>query len=189
MMLLEPLPGTLQVDGRAVPIRPDYREWMRFELLMQEPDVPYAWRSEAAIKLIYREPVTDIPAALEQILWFYACGQPKRKRQRKGAQAAIPKRIYDLEIDAPLVYAAFLSQYGIDLCDTKLHWWKFRALFDGLSEDQQLCKVMGYRAVDISKIKSKEEKQRLQKLQALYRLPSAMSTEDKIAAAGSIFAM
>lgn len=53
--------------------------------------------------------------------------------------------VLDYAIDADYIYAAFLSQYGIDLLDVKeLHWHKFLALFKGLKDDEMICKIMSY---------------------------------------------
>ena len=38
-------------------------------------------------------------------------------------------------------------------------------MFEGLKSENKICEIMGYRAVDISKIKDKEEKKRYKKLQ------------------------
>ena len=73
-----------------------------------------------------------------------------------------------------------MQQYGIDLQDIEyLHWWKFKALFNGLAENTQFVKIMGYRAMDISKIKDKKEKKRYRELQRLYALPDMRTEEEK----------
>ena len=46
----------------------------------------------------------------------------------------------------------FLEQYGIDLTqEHDLHWWRFKAMFDSLSEKTQFVKIMGYRSMTITK--------------------------------------
>ena len=60
-------------------------------------------------------------------------------------------------------------------------------MFDGLKEDNQIVKIMGYRAIDISKIKDKEEKSRYKKLQKLYALPDMRTQEQKEADFGAAF--
>ncbi|WP_242840658.1 Gp15 family bacteriophage protein [Clostridium hydrogeniformans] len=46
-----------------------------------------------------------------------------------------------------------LDQYGADLQNVEyLHWWKFKAL----KEDNEIFKIMGYRYMDLGKIKDKE---------------------------------
>ena len=61
-------------------------------------------------------------------------------------------------------------------------------MFAALGDDQKICKIMGYRAADLSKIKNKQEKERMTRLKVLYALPNAASKEDKVAHAASVFA-
>ena len=51
---------------------------------------------------------------------------------------------YDLIDDYPLIEASFLEQYGIDLVDTRLHWYKFLALLHGL-HDTELNRIISAR--------------------------------------------
>ena len=60
-----------------------------------------------------------------------------------------------------------------------LHWFKFKAMFEGLKAENKICEIMGYRAVDISKIKDKEEKKRYKKLQREWALPDDRTEEEK----------
>lgn len=81
-----------------------------------------------------------------------------------------------------------MQQYNIDLNKIKyMHWWKFKALFEGLNENTQIVKIMGYRAMDITKIKDKEEKARYKKLKRMYQLPDMRSIEQKEADFGRAF--
>lgn len=69
-----------------------------------------------------------------------------------------------------LIYAAFRQQYNINLLDAKLHWFEFKALFNALSDDTMIIRVIGYRTRDTSNLKG-EEKSRAQRLEKYYRLP------------------
>ena len=64
-----------------------------------------------------------------------------------------------------------MSQYNIDLQDIEqLHWWKFKALLEGLKEDNKLSKIIEYRSVDLSKIKDKEQRKFYKDMQKQYSL-------------------
>ena len=52
-------------------------------------------------------------------------------------------------------------------------------MFEGLKAENKICEIMGYRAVDISKIKDKEEKKRYKKLQREWALPDDRTEEEK----------
>ena len=61
-----------------------------------------------------------------------------------------------------------------------MHWWKFNALFDSLNENTELKKRIAYRMMDISKIKNKDEKKRIRRIQKQIAIPvvNVMSDED-----------
>jgi hypothetical protein len=131
-----------------------------------------------AIRLFYAEPPKDIKKAMEGILWFYRCGEEEKVGKKGGENRR--KQIYSYEYDAKYIYSAFLDQYGIDLNEIdELHWFKFKALFEGLKSDNKICEIMGYRAIDLSKIKDKDEKMRYRKLQREYALPDNRTREEK----------
>ena len=68
--------------------------------------------------------------------------------------------------DAPYIISGFLECYGIDLTEIQyMHWWKFQMLIDGINEDCELKKRMGYRSIDLNQIKDKEERERIRKIQ------------------------
>ena len=60
-----------------------------------------------------------------------------------------------------------------------LHWFKFKAMFEGLKSDNKICEIMGYRAIDINKIKDKDEKKKYRSLQRQYALPDNRTQEEK----------
>ena len=98
------------------------------------------------------------------------------------------KQIYSYEFDDELIFSAFKDQYGINLQRIPfLHWWEFKAMFNGLKEDNLIVKVMGYRAMDISKIKDKDRKARYKKLKRLYALPDMRTSKQKEADFGNAF--
>ena len=81
-----------------------------------------------------------------------------------------------------------MEQYKIDLNNIKyLHWWKFKALFNSLNKNTHFVEIMGYRAMDLSKIKDKEEKKRYKRLQKIYALPDMRTEEQKEADFGKAF--
>lgn len=179
-ILLDRLPQFTQSGNR---IRTDFRESIKFELLMQDNKIDEKNKVIQALKLYYYniEKITDIPKAIEEMLWFFACGKKKNvdNKKEKNNKKRI-KQIYSYEFDAEYIYSAFLQQYKIDLNSIQyMHWWKFKALMENLNEDTQFVKIMGYRAIDISKIKDKEEKTRYKRLKTIYDLPDMRTTEQK----------
>ena len=164
-----------------VRINTDFRISILFELLMQDNTVSKKEKIIQSLQLYYPDflNIKDFNKAIENMLWFYGCGKELANSTRSKVTNK-NKQIYSYEFDDDKIYSAFMQQYGIDLQDIEyLHWWKFKALFNGLAENVQFVKIMGYRAMDISKIKDKKEKNKYKELQRLYALPDMRSEEEK----------
>ena len=114
------------------------------------------------------------------MLWFYRCGKEITSSKGNGKGKRVTQ-IYSFEHDDDYIYAAFMDQYNIDLQDIEyLHWWKFKAMFKSLKEDNEIVKIMGYRSMDLSKIKSKEEKAYYKKMRKLYEIPIPKDEREKL---------
>lgn len=120
---------------------------------------------------------------------YYGFIEGEKKNEKVAKKNGDSKQIYSFEYDAELIYSAFMSQYGIDLQDIPyLHWWKFKAMFEGLNQDNKIVEVMSYRSINVLKIKDKEEKARIKKLQKAYALPDMRTEEEKERDFNSAFA-
>lgn len=168
----------LPTDYEGLKINTNFRSFILFELLMQDRAISKEDKIALSLQLFYEEIPKDIKKALDGIIWFYTRGKDL-KEEKKGS-GGLKKKIYSYEHDADLIYAAFKDQYKVDLNEVNdLHWFKFKALFEGLKSDNKICEIMGYRAVDINKIKDKEEQKRYKHLQREYALPDDRSEEEK----------
>ncbi len=187
-ILIDTLPDRLTVGGAPCAIYTDYRHYILLELLLADREASPAEKAEGALQLVYVRPPAPFEEAVDRLLWFYQCGRPVVPAAGVGTgNPARQRRIYDFEVDAPLIYAAFLTQYGLDLTEVSLHWWKFCALFQALEEGHEISKIMNYRAADLSKIQDKERRRFYARMQAQYRLPDPRCESEKAAAAGAIF--
>ena len=168
----------------------NFRTCILFELLMLDNKIENVQKIPLILNLFYSniEQIVDIEKAIDDILWFYRCGKEEKASENDNKNERNNKQIYSYEFDDELIYSAFKDQYGVDLQDIKyLHWWKFKAMFEGLKDDNQIVKIMGYRAMDISKIKDKDEKKHYKRLQQLYALPDMRTAEQKEADFGRAF--
>ena len=178
-LLLDKLP---QFTSSGLKIRTDFRESIKFELLMQDKNIKKEDKIVLALKLYYYDvsKVKDIKKAINDILWFYRCGEEIKEETGQENNEEKIKQIYSYEFDDKYIYSAFLEQYNIDLNSIKyLHWWKFKALFNGLNEKTKIVKIMGYRAMNISKIKNKEMKKHYEEMKKIYALPDMRNEEEK----------
>ena len=178
-ILIDRLPSTLTVGGISYKINSDFRTSILFELMMQDRALTNEEKLLNAIELYFQEIPKDLEEAINKIVWFYKCGKEEEEREVTNSNSN-SKQIYSFEHDAEYIYSAYLSQYGIDLQDIEgLHWWKFKAMFQGLNESNEIVKIMGYRALDLNEIKDKKQKAHYRKLKQLYKLPDNRTEEEK----------
>lgn len=157
------LPDSVKIGGRRYLINTDFRAGISYEqaLLKRECSL------EEILALYYPMGVPEDPEeALEQVIWFYCCGQAESSRREKSAPTG---RAYDFEQDADALYAGFYTAYGIDLEQASLHWWKFRRLMFGLPADCAFMQRVHYRLAD-TKGMSKGEKKHYEKMKKLFAL-------------------
>lgn len=181
-ILIDELPESVEIESVEYEINTDFRISILFELLMQDPDINDEEKIEKALELYFIKipPIEYISEAVDIIMDFYSCGKDKLISNGRTTSKGKSKQIYSFEVDADYIYAAFLDQYGIDLQDIEyLHWWKFKALFNALKEDNKIVKIMGYRSINITNDMSKHEKEFYKKMKELYKLPDNISKNDK----------
>ena len=168
-ILIDLLPSKVVVDGTEYEINTDFRTSVLFSLLMEDDELTEEQKVVKALNLYYPQIPTNINEAINKIIWFYKCGKDTEKSNEKGNGSN--KKIFDFEADADYIYSAFMSQYRIDLQDIEqLHWWKFKALLEGLKDDNKLSKILEYRSVDLSKIQDKEQRKFYKEMQKKYSL-------------------
>ena len=180
-ILLDKLP---EITPNGFKIKTDFRQAIKFELLMQDRNINDEEKFILALNLFYEE-VIDVNKQLDDMIWFYLKG--KKIEELKTSKESNNQQIYSFEYDADYIFSAFLETYNIDLNVVLMHWWKFKAMFEGLNEKTKLVEIMGYRAIDLSKIKDKEEKKRYKNLKKIYQLPDMRTAEEKEADFGKAF--
>lgn len=188
-ILLDLLPETVLIGDVEYPINTDFRISILFELMMQDDSISDTEKTKEAIRLYYPERPHDIRQAVEQLLWFYRCGKDEKTRGRKSSEKSYEtdeideteeRLVYSFEHDDRYIYAAFLSEYGIDLQDIEgLHWWKFRALFISLNENCEFKKIIGYRTIKITSKMPKDQRAFYQKMKRIYALPLSDDEQEK----------
>ena len=181
-MLIDYLPETVEIEGVEYPIETNFRTFILFEMMMQDPELTDAEKAMKGLELAYLEIPDNLNAAVDGLLWFYSCG--KRWREKKASSMdgeSEVQRIYSFEHDDDYIYSAFLTQYHIDLQDVEyLHWWKFKALLRTLSSELEFSKIMGYRSIDINSGMTKEQRDFYRRKKELYTLPLPAGEEEKV---------
>lgn len=179
-LLIDLVPQTVEIEGEDYEINSNFRTSILFELLMQDNSISEEDKIIQALELYYTKLPKDLNKAIEGMLWFYRCGKDEIESKTKNKGTGKSTQIYSYDYDDDYIYSAFLDQYRVDLQDIEdLHWWKFKAMFKSLKETNEIVKIMGYRAMDLSKIKDKEEKSYYTKMKELYKIPSNISKDEK----------
>lgn len=170
-ILIDLLPETVLINDKVYEINSDFRTSILFEILMQDNKLSELEKLKKGLELYYPVIPVDVKQAIEQIMWFFSNGKENNKSS-KSAGSNSNKNIYSFDYDADYILSAFLDQYGVDLNEVDyLHWWKFKAMFNGLKSDNRIVEIMGYRGTDVSEIKDKDQKDFYRKMQELYKIP------------------
>lgn len=182
-LLTKTLPSAVEVGGFSIPIETDWRTWVKvWEVRESRKEdwkrtfviLTLVFTDSQAIK-VASEHVND---ALDQAMKFLdrTLGDttPPRPLTKREKQLA-GKRLFDWEWDSARISADFTREYGIDLTDpnTKMHWWRFMSLFNGLSDTSSTMEAISIRAADLdAKGMSKEQKKHLRERKAALMLPA-----------------
>lgn len=173
----EELPTRIIADDLEIPVSADFRSWIKADLIMRDRQIP----KEAKLPVICQYIGLDlsrldvtIPDLWAGIFKFYMCEQEPRGEVASDSRATA----YRFDYDWWLIYAAFIQQYGINLLTADLHWFEFRALLDGLTEQTQFIKVVQARLRDTSRLKG-EEKAQAEKLKRYWKVPDDSAQEER----------
>lgn len=173
-ILTEQLPDCIECGGEKIPIKTDFRIWLKFTNMMSGEMNAEKIADILKLVFIHKLPPT-LEIAMQKLVEFY-CGGDERHDNSSGTSK---KRLYDFEYDANAIYTSFIKDYGIDILSCNMHWWKFRALFSALGEETEMAKIMKYRAVNLKEIKDKNQKKFYRKMKKLHALPDRRSQEER----------
>lgn len=172
----EELPKSLEINGREYPVITDFREWIRFSDMLKS-DIPPEFKLEFLSEMFLEE-VPDlytedgIEEVMDAITSFLSlsgtefpdissdeANSEEESEEVEYEEQRAKKAIY-YEQDAPYIISAFRREYQIDLLSVPyMHWWEFRMLLDGLSEESQIKKRIYWRTCDVSKMDKKERRE------------------------------
>ena len=181
-LLTTTLPDTITVDGREYAIHTDFRDWIRFCEMLLDEELKEEEKVYIALMMYREEQPSNIQLALKGLTDFYLMAEegvePKEVTESEEVEHENPKPIYDWTVDSAYIIGAFQKTYGIDLANIEyMHWWRFKALFTSIIEFD-LEERIGYRALDTSKIKDKDERKRLDRIKKSLILKTSVSDEE-----------
>lgn len=172
----EELPEALEINGREYPVITDFREWIRFSDMLKS-DIPPKFKLEFLSEMFLEEvpdlyTEDEIDEVMDAITSFLSlsgtefpdissdeANSEEESEEVEYEEQRAKKAIY-YEQDAPYIISAFRREYQIDLLSVPyMHWWEFRMLLDGLSEESQIKKRIYWRTCDVSKMDKKERRE------------------------------
>lgn len=174
MKMFNKLPQKIKINNNRYFINTDFRIMINFEKTLQGIDT--IDEQEISIKMykvlksfcpvffetFHKNMKNDMKLLLKQFLWFYSCGDREDYHGGSGKGKSI-NDIYSYEYDDEYIWSAFFQYFNIDLTKEKLHWWKYKAIFQSLPEECKFERIKGYRAYS-GKDKDKKELKRYWKL-------------------------
>ena len=183
-LLTTALPDTITVDGREYAIHTDFRDWIRFCEMLLDEELKEEEKVYIALMMYKEEQPSNIQLALKGLTDFYLMTEEvvndteEQSEEHAEEIEVAPKPIYDWTVDSAYIIGAFQKTYGIDLMNIEyMHWWRFKALFTSIIEFD-LEERIGYRALDTSKIKDKDERKRLDRIKKSLILKTSVTDEE-----------
>ena len=183
-LLTTTLPDTITVDGREYAIHTDFRDWIRFCEMLLDEELKEEEKVYIALMMYKEEQPSNIQLALKGLTDFYLMAEEvvndaeEQLEEHTEEYEVTPKPIYDWTVDSAYIIGAFQKTYGIDLMNIEyMHWRRFKALFTSIIEFD-LEERIGYRALDTSKIKDKDERKRLDRIKKSLMLKTSVTDEE-----------
>ncbi len=168
-------PDTVNIDGEKCYLKTHFKRWITFELIITDPNLKENLKLAAILPLCFKKLPSNIDVAVKACMEFYRGNVYKESKQAVSNN----KPVYSFLYDAELIFAAFMSEYGIDLTREDMHWYKFMALFKGLGADNKISEIMHLRGINLSEIKDAEMRKKYRELKRFWALPDLRSDKEK----------
>lgn len=189
-ILIDSLPDYVAVDGKKYKVVTDFREWIRFALLVTSEEVNDEKKLSMMLQWYMNDMPKDIAKAIDSLGIFFAGKELHEITEQSHKEATTSNApSFDFQIDAADIYASFLLHYKIDLQSIDyMHWYKFRILFEELPPESSIKKKMYYRTVDLNTIKNKKERNRIREIRQNIKIVQKKKTVVSDWDIGDVFA-
>lgn len=167
------LPSEIEAGGKLYRIKTGHPYWFRFAEILGGGRAVFS----DADYLYTDDKPADRKAGFSALMSFF---QPKMELPRPSGGASSEKAV-DFTLDAPLIYAGILEQYGVDLFEREIHWHKVLAMISGL-HSTRLNEIISYRLYSPPS-KSDTQESIMRRLQRAWRIESADEKEEAMKAA------
>lgn len=165
-------PEYANINGQRYKLNTDYRVGLRCFEVVEDGTICDEERSLAIIYLLFGHiPEADLQPFLDKATLFLQCGKTKEEHEEQ-------KRDMDFTHDMAYISASFMSDYKIDLNASKMHWWQFCELIQGLTEQCALSRIREIRNYDLSEIKDSKTRIKMARAQEAVALPIRHTKEE-----------
>lgn len=131
------LPDTVTVSGTEYPVRTDFRVILEIFIMLDDPDLTDADKTEALLRMFYVERPPDVEAAVEAFANF---ANPRRGSSKHDA------RLIDWEQDFSLMVAPVNHILGCECrARPELHWHSFLAAYLEIPPESVFARVLRIR--------------------------------------------
>lgn len=101
-VLYDAFPDTITVSGKSYPIKTDFRDWLFYVDVLQNPNATDTDKLDCAMMLVKGDPPSDLAAMIRQLTDFFRAdclspdhkGSGKKKRKSQKAKPCI-SYLYD----------------------------------------------------------------------------------------------
>ena len=143
------LPTSVNIAGKDVPIRTDFRVMLDIIGIMHDPEFTDEEKGMATLAAFYPdlEDIQDGKEALDKMMWFLDCGEDKSKQKNTPS-------LVDWEqdwghiigpVNRVLGYEARAVPYDPDENTGGLHWWTFIAAYMEIGGDCVMSQIVSIR--------------------------------------------
>ena len=161
-------PKFAEVNGHKYKINTDFRIALECDHIARDTTISDYERSLAIIYKLYGDEGLNNSNNYEELLNkavdYLKCGFDEIPDDN------FEEENMDFEQDMWRIEASFQSDYKIDLENTKMHFWKFMRLMNGLTEDCILNRTRYVRDFDLKDIKDPKERKKWEKQKKLVAL-------------------
>ena len=180
-LLIDELPSTVEVDGSSFLINTDFRYGLLFNQLISDEEISSEQKVIQALKIGYKDKIPDnLLEGFKAIMSFYSCldldnrsieeVEDISKEEEDDEGEEDQGTVFDYIKDRMLIYSTFYQVYHIDLIETDMHWYKFIVLLRSLFDENNLTKVLQFRAMKIDSKLTPEMKKYYTKMKQHYSI-------------------
>lgn len=164
-------PKYLEIDNVKYNINTDFRYAIECDRIARDTTIGDYERILGIICVLFGEKALDKKEHHEKLFK----GAMKYLLCEEEPQTSDVKQDMSYQQDMDLIEISFFSDYGIELEEEKMHWYKFNKLINGLSNSELgdcciLNRIRNLRNIDLKTIKDSKTRSEIEKQQKRWAL-------------------